>query len=270
MTVHTSSADHVTEIRLDRPEKRNAINGEMMEGLRHAVAEVAADPSCRVVIVHGSGRSFCAGLDMANFAEMAGGRLSGDTDSVREALADRSPQGANRAQQVGWAWRELPVPVIAAVHGHALGGGLHIALGADIRIVAPDAALGFVEITWGLLPDMSGTQTLRRLVGADRAKELILTGRRFSGTEALELGLATEVTDDPLERARDLARVIAGRSPEAVRATKAVIDASAELDVADGLELEASLSAALLGSENQLEAVTAQLESREPTFTDPA
>ncbi|MEL7209486.1 MAG: crotonase/enoyl-CoA hydratase family protein, partial [Actinomycetota bacterium] len=242
MSLSIDAAGGITELMLDRPDKRNAIDGELMRSLSEAAAAVRADPSCRVVLLHGAGRSFCAGLDMANLAAMAGGELDGDTDSVREALAERSAQGANRAQQVGWVWREVEVPVIAAVHGHALGGGLNLALGADLRIVAPDTSLGFVEITFGLFPDMSGTQTLRRLVGPDRAKELVMTGRRVSGEEAVRIGLATEAAADPLARARDLARQIAGRSPEAVRAIKAVLDETPEMTRADGLAMEAERS----------------------------
>ncbi|MGI9577735.1 MAG: crotonase/enoyl-CoA hydratase family protein [Microthrixaceae bacterium] len=269
MTITTQRNGGITEITLDRPEKRNAIDAGMIDGLRAAAEAVGADGSCRVVVLHGAGASFCAGLDMANFDDMVSGDLAGDSESVRAALAERSPNGANRVQQLGWAWRELRVPVIAAVHGHALGGGLNVALGADIRIVAPDAKLGFVEVTWGLLPDMSGTQSLRRLVGPDRAKELIMTGRTVDGSEAVRLGMATEVAVDPLERARELARAIAGHSPEAVRAVKAVIDRSAEMGEADGLALEALASQELLGSSNQMEAVMARLEGRAPVFDDP-
>jgi enoyl-CoA hydratase/carnithine racemase len=269
MTIRVSHADGITELQLDRPDKRNAINGEMMDALREAAGDIAGDASCRAVVIHGAGKSFCAGLDMANLAAMADGELSGDTDSVIQALAERSPQGANRAQQIGWAWRELPMPVIAAVQGHALGGGLNLALGADFRIVAPDASLGFVEITFGLIPDMSGTQNLRRLVGPDRAKELVMTGRRVSGEEAVRLGLATEVAADPLDRARELATEIARRSPQAVRAAKAVMDETPEMTRADGLEFEAARSPAMIGSPNQIESVIAELESRDPVFDDP-
>ena len=137
MTISTRRDNGITEVKLDRAEKRNAINGEMISGLRAAVAAIRADRSCRVVILHGAGKAFCAGLDMANFEDMASGGLSGDSDSVQDALAERSPHGANRVQQLGWAWREMPVPVIAAVHGHALGGGLNIALGAENSIAPP-------------------------------------------------------------------------------------------------------------------------------------
>jgi len=152
------------------------------------------------------------------------------------------------------------------VHGHALGGGLNLALGADIRVLAPDASLGFVEITWGLIPDMSASQSLRRLVGADRAKLLVMTGRRFSGTEALAWGLATEVADNPVARALEIAAEMVVHNPDALRAAKAVIDGAVDLDTAGGLALETARSAALLGSPNQVEAVAARLEARSAFF----
>ena len=198
---------------------------------------------------------------------MAGGDLSADRADVRAAYADRSPAGANRAQQVAWSWQELPQPVVAAVHGAALGGGLNLALGADLRVVHPDAVLGFVEVTWGLIPDMSASQSLRRLVGLDRAKHLVLTGERVTGRDAPGWGLATEVATAPVERALELAQVMAAHNPDALRAAKAVLNGVGDLGVADGLALETERSAALLGGPNQVEAVTARLEGRPPHFT---
>ena len=264
--VEINVADHVAHVRLNRPDKHNAIDGEMMHGLIDGAARLAADPSVRVVVLSGNGPSFCSGLDMANFADMASGDLSAGTESVQDAHADLSPGGANRAQQVGWAWHELPVPVLAALRGHVLGGGLNLALGADVRIVAPDATIGFVEVTWGLIPDMSATQSLRRLVGADRAKHLMWAVQRLTGTEALSWGLATEVHDDPLARATELAAHLAQLNPAAVRAIKAVVDDAIGMDSAAGLALEAERSSALLGSPDQVEAVMARLEDRSPEF----
>ena len=185
------------------------------------------------------------------------------------ALEDISPAGANRAQQLGWLWQEIPIPVIAAVQGAALGGGLNLALGADIRIVHPGAKLGFVEITWGLLPDMSATQSLRRLAALDRIKELVMTGRRFNGEQALQYGLATELSETPVDDALAMAATIAARNPEAVRAAKHILNNSALVDVATGLAQEAAATRQLLGSPNQLEAITAQFEGRSPNFQNP-
>ena len=126
--------------------------------------------------------------------------LDAESDSVQAAARDRSADGANRAQQLAWLWQELPVPVIAAVQGAAYGGGFHIALGADIRIIAPDARIAFVEITWGLVPDLSGTQALRRLVPLDVAKKLIFTGEPISGEQAVALHLGTELSERAARR----------------------------------------------------------------------
>ena len=164
----------------------------------------------------------------------------------------------------------MPVPVIAAVHGVALGGGIQIALGADIRIVAPDARLSVLEIRWGLLPDMTGLQMLPRLVGLDVAKELAFTGRMVSGTEAVELGLATHVADDPRAAALELAAEIAGKNPAAIRGMKALLNAAGTRPLAESFREETRLMTEVIGSPNQIEAVTAYFEKRPPVFTDPA
>jgi enoyl-CoA hydratase/carnithine racemase len=164
----------------------------------------------------------------------------------------------------------LPVPVIAAVHGVAFGGGLQIALGADIRFVAPDARLSVMEIKWGLIPDMTGTQTLRRLVRLDVAKELTFSGRIISGEEAVALGLATHVSETPLEDAQKLAREIAQKSPDAIRAGKTLLNDAGLVSLEDGLRLEERLQRGLIGSANQIEAVKANMDKRPPDFKDPA
>ena len=159
----------------------------------------------RAVVLHGEGKSFCSGLDVASFM---GGR--GGTNVLLTRDGDHL---ANFAQRVTYDWSLVPAPVIAAVHGNCFGGGLQIALGADIRIAAPDAKLSIMEIKWGLVPDMGITQTLPRLVAIDIAKELTFTGRVVSGTEAVRLGLCTRTADDPLAAALALADEIAARSP---------------------------------------------------------
>jgi enoyl-CoA hydratase/carnithine racemase len=212
----------------------------------------------RAVVLSGEGKGFCAGLDFKSFLS------SGGSD-----LFSRGDGPANGAQRAAWVWQEVPVPVIAAIHGVAFGGGLQIALGADIRYAAPDAELSVMEIKWGLVPDMSGTQTLRRLVGLDVAKELTFTGRIMSGREAEALGLVTHTHDDPRARALEIARDIAGKSPDAIRASKKLLNASGLLSVEAGLALEAELQRGLLGSPNQIEAVTANFEKRTPRFKDP-
>ena len=260
----------VVHVRMNRPDKKNAIDGEMFRGLVAAARSLEEDASARAVVLSGAGDCFCAGLDMANFADMAGGDLNADRQDVAEAAADLSPQGANRAQQIGWRWQELPIPVIAAVQGAAYGGGVHVALGADIRFVAPDARIAFVEISWGLVPDLSGTQALRRLVPLDVAKKLVFTGETISGKRAVELGLGTELSRNPLEDAMATARRIAQHSPDAVRAAKKLLNASGLVPVSEGLANEFQASAGLMGGRNQVEAVMAKLEKREPRFLDPA
>ncbi len=167
-------------------------------------------------------------------------------------------------------WHALRVPVVAALHGHVLGGGLQIALGADIRIAAPDATLSVMEVRWGLLPDMTGPQTLVRLVGLDVAKELVFTGRRISGAEAHGLGLVTHVDDDPRAAATALATEVAGRNPEAVQGAKALLNAAGTRPLEECLVDESRRMEALIGSPNQIEAVMAEMEGRPPVFDDGA
>ncbi|MEU8803991.1 crotonase/enoyl-CoA hydratase family protein [Spirillospora sp. NPDC048819] len=265
----------VADVRLNRPDKLNALDMATFEALAEAGETVGADPSVRSVVLSGEGRAFCAGLDFANFAAMAG-------DSARDEGADRFRRLAqditarepgritNLGQQAVHAWREMPQPVIAAVHGHALGGGLQIALGADIRIVAPDAKLSVLEIRWGLVPDMTGTAALIRLVGEDVAKELTFTGRTISGEEAARIGLATRTAADPHAAATELAREIAGHSPDAVRGAKRLLNRAADVDLAGQFLEESRTLGALRGAPNQVEAVRAYFEKRPPAFTDPS
>jgi enoyl-CoA hydratase/carnithine racemase len=249
----------VAHVRLARPEKLNAMDAAMFEAIVAAGVQVGADPSVRVVVLSGEGRAFCAGLDLSAFAAMA------SDDPAQRADLDLI---ARIAQRVPRIWAELPVPVIAAVHGPALGGGLQLALGADIRIVAPDATFGAFEIRWGLVPDMSATQLLPGLVGRDRAKDLVLTGRTVTGAEAYALGLATRLSDDPLGDSLALAAELAGRNPDAVQRAKALLDLAGTVSVDDGLAAEQAAMRDLVGSPNQLEAVRAALEGRAPTFVD--
>jgi enoyl-CoA hydratase/carnithine racemase len=263
--VRTSVRDGIADVRLNRPEKLNAIDPAMFAALREAGRSLASDRSLRAVVLSGEGRAFSAGLDFQSFAALA----RGGSGAGANLFGRDGPGPANLAQSAAWVWHELPVPVVAAVHGVAFGGGLQIALGADVRIVAPDARLSILEIKWGLVPDMSGTQTLRRLLRLDVLKQLAFTGRIVSGEEAVRLGLATEVSPQPLESAFELAREIAAKSPDAIRAAKQLLDAAVAGTEADGLALEARTQGALIGRPNQVEAVRANLEKREPRFRDP-
>jgi len=254
--------DGVADVRLNRPDKLNGLDLAMFDALVETGKRVAADRSLRAVVLSGEGRGFCAGLDFVSF--MA------SSEGPKRSLFERSAQSpANLAQRAAFIWAEVPIPVIAAVHGVAFGGGIQIALAADIRIVAPDARLSVMEIKWGLIPDMSGTQTLRRLVPLDVAKELTFTGRIVSGIEAVELGLATRVSEKPYEDAMVMARDIAGKSPDAIRAGKRLLNAAGLVPLAEGLQLEETLQRSLMGAPNQMEAVRANLEKRAPRFQDP-
>lgn len=252
----------VADVRLTRPDKMNALDPEMFSALVETADLLAKDTTLRAVVLSGEGPSFCAGLDFMSFLGMA------DTDAVDLTATDES-RITHFAQQAVFGWTELPVPVIAAVTGHALGGGIQLALGADIRIVHPDAKMSVLEIRWGIIPDMTGTQMLVDLVGIDVAKELTFTGRSVSGVEAKEIGLATKLSETPLQDALAMANEIATKSPQAIRAGKRLLSNAARLDRATSFERERSEIGRLIGSPNQSEAVAAYFEKRSPNFTDP-
>jgi enoyl-CoA hydratase/carnithine racemase len=258
----------VADVRMVRTDKMNALDDAMFEALVAAGERLKTEPGLRVVVLSGEGRAFCAGLDMGSFGRMAQGPGPGEAAAPDGGLDGRTHGIANRAQYAAWVWREVPVPVIAAVHGVAFGGGLQVALGADMRFVAPDARLAVLEIKWGLVPDMAGTQLMRHLVREDIVRELTYTGRVFSGEEAFALGLATRVCADPRAEALEVAREIAGRNPDAVRAAKRLLNAAPTSAPGDGLLAESREQIALIGSRNQVEAVMSNLEKRPPAFFD--
>jgi enoyl-CoA hydratase/carnithine racemase len=270
-TVRAVVRDGVADVRLDRPAKLNSLTSGMFADLLEVGLVLRALPGLRAVVLSGEGRGFCAGLDLSAFDAMADGRDHRDPTAVRRALLDESDplSAGNRGQRAAGVWATVPVPVIAAVHGPAYGGGLQLLLQTDIRIVAPDAALCVAEVRWGLIPDMGGTQLLPRMVGADVATELICTARVFTGEEAARLGMATRLADDPRAEALELAGRIAGQSPDAVRTAKRLVGQSWRLPLPDGLAEESAAMAALIGSPNQREAVRAHQERRPPRFTDP-
>ena len=253
-------ANGVAEVVLARPDKMNALDPAMFDALRGAIERLRHDAKVRAVVLHGEGRAFCAGLDKASFEAITRG------DRSLSDLERRTHGLANAWQQVAWGWRELPMPVIAALQGVAYGGGLQIALGADIRCVHPDARLSVMEIRWGLVPDMSGCVFLTELVRGDLARELTFSGRVVSGTEAVTIGLATRLADEPLAAARDLARQIAASNPDAIRAAKRLLNAASPVRAAEVLLAEAREQQALIGSPNQVEAVQAGLAGRPPVF----
>ena len=260
--VRVEVAEHVATVTLTRPDKHNALDVAMFEQIIGAADRLSSESGVRAVVLHGAGPSFCSGLDVVSIMA-AGGGLDGLVKRVRGEVP-------NWFQRVAHAWLELPVPVVAALHGNCFGGGLQIALGADIRIAAPDTRLSVMEVKWGLVPDMSITRTLPRLVSIDVAKELTFTGRVFDGTEAARLGVVTRVADDPLAAARELAGEIASRSPDAVRAAKRLYDESWTGDAQRTLALEAELQMGLIGTPNQIAAVVAGMSGEQPVFVDPA
>lgn len=255
----------VADVRLNRPEKLNAFDAAMFSGLVAAGERIKADRHVRAVVISGEGRGFSAGLDLSMFSLMAAGNGAG---VVSDLTGSRQDGPANAAQRAVWVWRELEVPVIAAVHGPALGAGFQLALGADLRVVAPDASMSVLEIRWGLIPDMSGTYMLPRLVGPDVAKELTWTGRMVGGEEALRIGLATRLAEDPRASALELAATLAKASPHAIRQGKRLLDASPGRGPAEQLADEAATMASLIGSANQTEAVAAWFDKRDPSFSD--
>ncbi len=254
----------VADVRLCRPEKLNALDQASLRALVDAAEALAADRELRAVVLSGEGRAFCAGLDLALLrSARPGAALPGGAGGIEARLPGRI---TNLAQQAVQGWSDLAVPCIAAIHGVALGGGLQLALGADLRIVAPDAELSVLEIRWGLVPDMTGTWVLPRLVGLDVAKELTWTGRMVAGAEAVELGLATRVADDPRAEALALAAQIAASSPSAVRSAKALLDRSLVSERSGQYLAESAAMAALIGGADQLEAVRAFGEGRPAVF----
>jgi enoyl-CoA hydratase/carnithine racemase len=259
--------DGVADVRLVRTDKMNALDDAMFTALVATGERLKSEAGLRAVVLSGEGRAFCAGLDMGNFGRMAQGPRA-EAGPVEGGLSDRPHGIANRAQYAVWVWRDIPTPVIAAVHGVAFGGGFQLALGADMRFVAPDTRLAILEIKWGLVPDMAGTQLMRHLVREDIVRELTYTGRIFTGEEAGRIGFATRVCADPRAEALAVAREIAGKNPHAVRASKRLLNAAVITDPGSGLLQETEEQVTLIGSPNQIEAVMANVQKRAPAFSD--
>ena len=254
--------DHgVAHVQLARPDKLNAIDPEMFAAIVDAGMHLFEQPGARAVVLSGAGRAFCAGLDMASMAQ---------TGRHRETpLTERTHGNANAPQQAAVVWRKLPMPVIAAIHGVCFGGGLQIASGADVKIVAPDARLAVMEVKWGLVPDMGGYWLWRGNVRDDVLRELTYTHREFTGEEAVAFGFATHVDANPLARAMALAQDIAAKSPHAVRSAKAISNRWLDATADQLLMAESHEQQKLMGSKNQREAVLAGLEKRKAEFVDP-
>ncbi len=253
---------HIAEVALARPEKMNALDMAMFSAIAEAGESLKEKQDVRVVILYGQGESFCAGIDTGIFGDM----IARIGEIRQQMLNPDAGEVANMFQKPAHVWAELDIPVIAALHGNVFGGGAQIALGADFRIAAPDMRFSIMENRWGLVPDMGITRSLPRLVRADQAKELIMTPRILSGAEALEMGLVTRLADNPLAAARDLARDLAARSPEAIQGAKRLIDQSWNMEAAASLRLEAEIQAPIIASPNQVEAVMANVQKRPPRF----
>ncbi len=250
--------NHVATVRLSRPDKLNALDIEMFDEIIAAGQVVQNDKTVRVVVLHGQGRAFCAGLDLQNL--MAAGQ------EFLRPLSDRTHGMANRWQQAVWTWRECDVPVIAAVHGVAFGGGLQIMSGADIRIIHPDTRLSIMELKWGIIPDMGGTQLWRHNVRDDVLREMIYTHKEFDGSQAVAYGFATRTHDEPLEEAIRLAKDIASKSPSAIVQAKNMLNQCHYLGEEDGLLLESILQDKIIRKENQMEAVMSQMQKRQAEY----
>ena len=271
--VTISVVDGIADVKMNRADKRNALDNAMFTSLNAAGEYLKKLDGLRVVVLSGDGASFCAGLDFSSFAQMAeAGAKANAADNKADKNTDMNAGAmvdgriTHMAQQVCWVWQEVPVPVIAAVHGHALGGGIQIALGADIRIVHPDTQLSVREVHWGLIPDMTGTLMLSRLVRPDIVKNLVFTARVFSGKEGHEMGIATQLSQDVHADAMTMAREIAGRSPDAVRGAKKLINLLANNGAAEQFAAERATIGQLIGTANQAEAVMSHFEKRPPIF----
>lgn len=258
--------DHIADVRLNRADKRNALDIAMFRAIAAAGERLKGERDVRAVVLSGEGRSFCAGLDLSTMATMAGAgeRTAGEGEltSVGQGMI------THFAQQICWVWQEVPMPVIAALHGHAIGGGIQLAMASDFRIAHPDTQMSVREVYWGILPDMTGTLMLSHLVRPDIAKELTMTARFFDAKEAHALGLVTRLADEPRAEAMRLAAEIAERSPDSVRAAKRLFNRAMVAAAAGQFAAERDEIQALMVSPNQREAVTAHFEQRPPAFRE--
>jgi enoyl-CoA hydratase/carnithine racemase len=260
----TMLEDGIADVRMNRPDKMNALDPAQWAALVEAIDLLKATEGLRVVVLSGEGRAFCAGLDLASMQSEQGP----GTSSSGNNLSARTKGIANQMQYVAWGWRELPVPVIAAIHGVAFGAGSQIMAGADIRIIHPETRVAIMEMKWGLVPDVGGMPLWRTQVADDVLREMIYTNREMSGAEAKMLGFATHVSDDPYAKAMELARVIANKNPHAMRGAKRLCNMMAEASDAELLQAESDEQVLIIRKPNQMEAVMAEMGKRKPVFVD--
>ena len=265
--VEVGIENHIADVQLNRPNKINALDMDMFVSIGETIDRLSQESTIRAVVLSGKGKGFCAGLDLSMFTSPF---LSDHSKDGTSLVVRRKNKITNIFQHICYGWKQLPMPVIAAIHGPCIGGGCQMALGADIRLSTPDAKLSIREIHWGLIPDMSVSQTIRDLMPIDKAKELIYTAKIINGEEAEKLNLVTRVCDDPYSEAMQLAEEIAGKSPHAMRAAKQLLNNSWHGHDADGLMLESALESSLIGRPNNIEAVKANMDNRKPNFKDPA
>ena len=271
--VTVTISDGIADVRLDRADKRNALDPAMFEAIAKAGNDLVTNREIHAVVLSGNGNSFCAGLDFGSFQSMADSGKSdssnGNKSSSQNAGAMQPGAITHLAQQICCVWQEVPVPVVAALQGHALGGGMQLALGADIRVAHGETQFAMREVHWGLIPDMTGTLMLSRLVRDDVAKDLVFSARIISGVEAHALGVVTRLSDTPFETAMQIAREIADRSPDAVRGAKALINRLSNAGAAEHFAEERSIIYSLIGKPNQVEAVMSNFEKRPAKFRPP-
>ncbi|MEM8917540.1 MAG: crotonase/enoyl-CoA hydratase family protein [Pseudomonadota bacterium] len=270
--VTISVENHIADVRFNRPEKMNALDAEQIDGIVEAGEKLAAMDGIRAIVLSGEGKAFCAGLDMGSFAASAAAATEaandGDKTPLSQTLAERTFGNANKFQHIVLLWRRLKAPVIAAVHGPCIGGGLQFASAADIRVVAPDAKMSIMEMRWGLIPDMGSFTTWRSFVRDDILRELTYTNRIFTGEEGKELGFVTHVSDDPHARAMEIATEIAGKHPQAVQAAKKLINQLPDMNEDEILMMESVEQDKVSRTPNQVEAVMAFMQKRAANFSD--
>ncbi len=262
--VTISIQDHVADVRFNRPDKYNSLSFDMISAMAKTIKRLSQESTVRAVVISGEGKGFCSGIDVGNFTNPQ------PNDEIKVTSLEDRYEGriTNIFQYIAIGYKQLPMPVIAAIHGVAYGGGCQIALGADIRLATPDAKLSIMEMKWGLVPDMSASQTVRDVLSIDVAKELIFTGKIISGEEAAKINLVTRTCENPHQEAMELAKEIASKSPHAVRAAKKLLNEVWHGDEAKGLLRESQLEMTLIGSPNQFEAIMSNFEKRPPNFKD--
>ena len=262
-------SDGIADVRFNRADKRNALDGEQFQAIVDAGESLKSNKKIRAVVLSGEGASFCAGLDLASMGGMANGGARNDGEKKPSAGDMEEGRITHLGQQSAWVWQEVPVPVIAAVHGHALGGGCQIALGADMRFAHPDTKFSVRETYWGLVPDMAGTVLMQGLVRPDIMKDIVMSARIFDGREAHQIGIVTRLSENPHADAMSYAQEICRRSPDAVRGAKELLNRMTLDFAAAQFAAERRIIGSLIGGHNQREAVMSDFEKRAPAYVDP-